>query len=241
MSSLANVEEPNNLGEQMSLMEHLEELRSRLVKSSIAVLICTVVSLMFTSTILQILIQPYGQKIIAIEPTEAIVVYFRVALTSGFILAAPFVFYQLLMFIMPGLEANEKKYIFIALPIATLLFLIGISFAWFLMIPTAIGFLSSWETDIFVTEWRSNAYIPFVTSLIFWIGVSFELPLVIFFMAKVGWVTPEFLIRQWQFAVVIAAIAAAMITPTVDPINMFIVMVPLLILYGISILFSYLA
>jgi sec-independent protein translocase protein TatC len=94
---------------------------------------------------------------------------------------------------------------------------------------------------VFVQEWQSQKYIPFITSLVFWIGLSFETPLIIFIMAKVGLVTPQFLISQWRFAVIISAIAAAMITPTVDPFNMALVMVPLIVLYGISILLSYLA
>ena len=109
------------------------------------------------------------------------------------------------------------------------------------MLPAAIGFLSSWQTEVFLQVWQSQKYIPFITSLIFWIGVSFETPLVIFIMAKLNLVTPRFLIKQWRFAIVIIAIAAAMITPTVDPFNMALVMIPLIGLYGLSILLSYLA
>jgi sec-independent protein translocase protein TatC len=109
------------------------------------------------------------------------------------------------------------------------------------MIPAAVGFLSQWQTEIFVQEWQSQKYIPFITSLLFWIGLSFETPLIIFILAKLGLVTPQFLIKQWRFAVVIIAIAAAMITPTVDPFNMALVMIPLIALYGLSILLSYLA
>jgi sec-independent protein translocase protein TatC len=109
------------------------------------------------------------------------------------------------------------------------------------MIPAAIGFLSVWQPEIFIQQWQSREYIPFVTSLLFWIGISFETPLIIFIMAKVGLVTPQFLIKQWRFAVVIIAIAAAVITPTVDPFNMGLVMLPLTLLYGLSILLSYLA
>jgi sec-independent protein translocase protein TatC len=145
------------------------------------------------------------------------------------------------MFILPGLEENEKRYIIWGVPVATLLFLIGAAFAWFLMLPTAINFLKNWQSDIFIQQWQSKEYIPFVTSLTFWIGVSFEIPLIIFIMAKVGLVTPKFLMQQWRFAIVIVAIIAAMITPTIDPFNMALVMGPLLGLYGLSILFAYLA
>lgn len=229
------------LAGQMTLLEHLEELRDRLVKAAIAVFVCTLISAAFTTQILELLIAPYGQKLQVLGPTEGITIYFRVALTAGLILAMPFLVYQFLMFIVPGLEPNEKRYVAWGVPFATLLFLIGAAFAWFIMMPAAIGFLSAWQPEIFLQQWQSREYIPFVTSLIFWVGLSFETPLIIFIMAKLGLVTPRFLIKQWRFAIVIIAIAAAMITPTVDPFNMGLVMVPLMALYGLSILLCYLA
>lgn len=226
---------------QMTLLEHLEELRNRLIRSAIAVLVCTFLVAAFTNQILALLIKPYGEKLQILGPTEGIAVFFRVALTGGLVLAMPFLIYQFLMFVLPGLEENEKRYVRWGVPVATLLFLIGVGFAWFILIPTAIGFLSTFQEDIFKTEWQSQKYIPFVTSLIFWIGVSFETPLILFILTKVGIVTPQLLLKQWRFAVIIIAILAAMITPTVDPFNMALVMLPLFALYGLSILLSYLA
>jgi sec-independent protein translocase protein TatC len=239
MSSLDKTAE--RLAGQMTLLGHLEELRDRLVKAGVAVLIGTIIAAIFTPQILKLLIDPYGQPLQVLGPTEGISIYFRVALTAGMILAMPVLVYQFLMFILPGLEEREKKYIFWGVPSATLLFLIGVAFAWFIMLPAAVGFLKEWQTDIFVQEWQSQKYIPFVTSILFWIGVSFETPLIIFIMSKLGLVTPQFLIKQWRFAFLIISIAAAMITPTIDPFNMALVMLPLIVLYGISILLSYLA
>lgn len=226
---------------QMTLLEHLEELRDRLVRVAIVVFVTTLISAAGTPYILDLLIAPYGQRLQLLGPTEGISVFFRVALTAGLVVAMPYLIYEFLMFVMPGLEEKEKRYVMWGVPFATLLFLIGVAFAWYLLIPTAIGFLSTWQAERFVTEWQSKQYIPFVTSLVFWIGVSFETPLIIFIMAKVGLVTPQFLIRQWRFAVLIISIMAAMITPTVDPFNMALVMLPLFALYGFSILLSYLA
>ncbi len=225
----------------MSLMEHLEELRSRLVKAAIAVLCCTIFSAAFTTQIIELLIAPYGNKIQILNPTEGIATYFRVAFTFGLVLSTPVVFYQFLRFILPGLEQNEIKYIIWGVPAATVLFATGVAFAWFVMLPAAIGFLSTFQDVVFVQAWQAREYIPFVTSLIFWIGLSFETPLVIFIFAKLKLVTPQFLRRQWRFAVVIIAILAAMITPTTDPFNMALVMLPLFVLYAFSILLSYLA
>jgi sec-independent protein translocase protein TatC len=234
-------ERAEQLAGQMTLLGHLEELRDRLVISAAAVFVGTLISTLFTEQILKFLIAPYGNKLQVLGPTEGIAVYFRVALTAGLILAMPVLVYHFLMFVLPGLEEQEKKYVFWGVPAATLLFLIGVAFSWYIMIPAAVGFLSQWQTEIFVQEWQSQKYIPFITSLLFWIGLSFETPLIIFILAKLGLVTPQFLIKQWRFAVVIIAIAAAMITPTVDPFNMALVMIPLIALYGLSILLSYLA
>ena len=235
------ISEEELLSGEMSLLGHFDELRDRLIKSFIAVVAGTFVMAAFTPQIFKILNAPYGRKPILIEPTEGIAVYFRVALTGGLVLTMPYLIYHVLMFILPGLEEDEKRYVAWGVPAATFLFLIGVAFSWFLLIPTAIGFLSTWQTDIFDPQWQAKKYIPFVTSLIFWIGVSFETPLIIFIMTKLGLVTPKFLLKQWRFAVVIIAIIAALITPTIDPFNMALVMFPLIVLYGLSILLSYAA
>ena len=241
MTSVNNPNEAERLAQQMTLLSHLEELRDRLVIAGIAVLVCTIVAAIFTPYILKFLISPYGEKLQVLGPTESIAVYFKVALTAGLILAMPVLLYQFLMFILPGLESDEKKYVYWGVPAASVMFLIGVSFAWFVLAPSAIGFLSTFMPDIFTQQWQSQKYIPFIASLVFWVGLSFETPLVIFIMAKLNLVTPQFLVKQWRFAVVIIAIAAAMITPTVDPVNMALVMAPLIVLYGISILLAYLA
>lgn len=234
-------EQSRQLRNQMTLLEHLDELRDRLIKSAVAVFITTLIAAAFTSQILKLLIEPYGQQVQVLGPTEGISIYFRVALTAGLVLAMPVLVYQFLMFILPGLEDNERWYIFWGVPAATFMFLIGVAFAWFIMIPAAVGFLKTWQDDLFLQVWQSQKYFPFVTSLLFWIGLSFETPLIIFILAKLGLVTPRFLLKQWRFAIVIIAIMAAMITPTVDPFNMALVMLPLIVLYGLSILLSYLA
>jgi sec-independent protein translocase protein TatC len=226
---------------ELTLLGHFDELRIRLTRMGIAVLACTFIAAAFTNQIFDILLAPYGDELLVLKPTESIAVYFRVALVGGLALAMPYLIYHVLMFILPGLEEREKSYIAWGVPAASLLFFVGVAFAWFLMLPTAIGFLKNWQTEIFIQQWQAREYIPFVLSMTFWIGVCFEIPLIIFIMAKVGIVTPIFLMQQWRFAIVIIAIIAAMITPTIDPVNMALVMTPLLGLYGLSILLAYLA
>ena len=225
----------------MPIMGHLRELRSVLIKCAVAVIITTTISLLFTTQILEFLIAPYGGMLETIDPTENVTTYFRVALMSGAVLAMPFLVYFIWGFIAPGLEEKEKRYVRYLVPGATILFILGVLFAWGVMLPAAINFLATFEPTIFKTSWRAAAYIPFVTSLMFWIGVAFELPLIVFFLAKVNLITARKLLSWWRFAIIGSAVIAALITPTVDPFNMALVMGPLVILYFLSVLFAKLA
>ncbi len=225
----------------MPIMAHLRELRNVLIKCALTLVITSAISLAFTTQILQFLIAPYGGILETIDPTENVTTYFRVALMAGAVLAMPFLVYFIWSFIAPGLKEKEKRYVLFIVPGATFLFLVGVAFAWGIMLPAAIGFLASFEPEIFKTSWRAAAYIPFVTSLMFWIGVAFELPLVVFFLAKLRIVTARQLLSWWRFAIVGAAVVAALITPTVDPFNMMLVMGPLVFLYFLSVALAKLA
>jgi sec-independent protein translocase protein TatC len=219
----------------MSLLEHLEELRDRLFKAAIGLVIGTTIGAIFAGEIFKFLLQPYGRTVQILDPTGSVTNYFRVALMVGGILAIPLITYQLMAFIIPGLTNREKRIVLTALPAITLLFLIGVMFAWFLLIPPAMDFLANFHSDIFTTEWTADGYLGFVTSLLFWMGVAFETPLVFFVLSILGVITASLLRKNWRIAVVGAAVAAALITPTIDPVNMFLVMGPLLTLYVLSI------
>jgi len=225
----------------MSILEHLRELRSRLLKATVALAVTTLLTSYFAGDIIKFLIQPYGNRLQTLGPTENVITYFRVALLSGAALAMPVIVYQILGFVIPGLTRAERRWLYISVPFTTLLFVIGILFAWLVMVPSAVGFLANFRQDLFLNEWTANEYISFVVSIAFWIGVSFQTPLVTFILAKVGLVTPGFLARNWRFAVVVIAVLAAVITPTVDPFNMALLMLPLLGLYVLSIVLAMLA
>jgi sec-independent protein translocase protein TatC len=225
----------------MPLLDHLVELRNVLIKSVVALLIGTAIAAIFTPQILQFLIAPYGSTLQTIDPTENISIYLRVSIMSGAVITMPVFVYLLWSFIAPGLEKKEKRYVRLVVPGATILFLIGVAFAWGIMLPAAIGFLSTFQAEIFKSDWRADAYIPFVTSLMFWIGVSFETPMIVFFLAKLHVVTARQLLQGWRYAIVVIAVLAAMITPTVDPFNMALVMAPLILLYFFSVLLAKLA
>jgi sec-independent protein translocase protein TatC len=230
--------EPEEDGHElrMSLLEHLEELRNRLFKAAVAIVIGTGIGALFAGDVFQYLLQPYGRPAQVLDPTGSVTNYLRVALLIGGIIAVPTITYQLMMFILPGLTRKERRTVLTALPAITVLFLVGVLFAWFLLIPPALNFLANFRSDIFTVEWTADGYLGFITSLLFWMGVAFETPLVFFVMALLGFVTPRNLINNWRIAVVGVSVAAAVITPTVDPVNMFLVMAPLMTLYLLSIL-----
>ncbi|HSH04421.1 MAG TPA: twin-arginine translocase subunit TatC [Anaerolineae bacterium] len=220
--------------DELTLLEHLEELRIRLTRVVISLIAGTAVSFLFAKRFLLFLKQHYPQELQTLGPTEGIETYFKVSLVLGASLAMPAILYQFWLFISPALEKKEKRLVYIFLPSAMGLFMTGILFAWFVLLPTAIAFLSTFLDDVFVAEWTSQEYISFVTTFLFWLGVSFEMPLIVYMLARLGFVTPQLLREQWRVAVVAIAIIAAVVTPSVDPITMLLTMVPLLILYVLS-------
>jgi len=221
-----------------TFLEHLEELALRLRNAALVLLVFSAVGLAFAKPILQFLIAPYGEKINTLGPTEGISILIKVGLAVGASVASPFVIYQIIAFISPGLEPRERRPIYFVIPAAIILFVVGAAFAWFIMIPSAIGFLKNFETDIFEVSWTADKFVPFVLALVFWIGIAFEMPLLFMFLGRLGIVSPRLLLRGWRIAVVAIAVIAAAITPTVDPFNMMLVMGPLIALYFLSIVLT---
>lgn len=221
-----------------TILEHINELRIYLTRALIGLVVATALSFAFARQVLEFLIAPYGDLLDVISPTEGIETYFKVALVCGIILSMPWILYQLWRFISPGLETSEKRYVYVFVPSATFLFLLGVTFAWLVLLPAAITFLSTFMAEIFEARWISREYISFATTFLVWIGVSFEMPLIIYFLARFGILGPKTLREQWRFAIVGIAILAAAITPSIDPVTMLLTMVPLLILYGVSIILA---
>lgn len=229
--------------EGMTLLEHVSELRDRLFKSVIALAIGSAVGLILSEQILKVLLGPYGpsKTLLVTNPTSPLTNVFTVSVTTGAILALPFILYQILAFVFPGLLPHEKRWILIGLPFGFALFAAGAAFAFFVMLPAAVSFLTGIFPSVFNVALTPDEYIPFVAGVMFWMGVAFEMPLIIFVLAKANVVNARVLKRHWRWAIIIVAALAALITPTPDPINMSIVMVPLLLLYGLSIVLAALA
>ncbi len=254
-------------GARMGFFEHIDELRVRLFRAAIALVVGTAVGVALAAPALDYLRTPYC-KVVAINdaarrgeeidvatlqnrdvdcqyvnlgPTGSVVAYFRVSLMMGAGFAIPLITYQLLMFIFPGLTRKEKRVVLMSLPAITLLFAVGVVFSWFVLMPPALGFLEGFQDNLFRSEWTADLYLSFVTSLIFWMGVAFETPLVFFVLGLLGLVSTVALMRNWRIAIIGAAVAAAVITPTIDPVNMLLVMAPLLALYLLSIVLVYIS
>jgi sec-independent protein translocase protein TatC len=214
---------------------HLNELRRRLFWCVAAMAITTGFSLFYASRIIDIMAEPIGGigKLQAIDVTESIGVFMKVSLLSGFALALPFIAFQLWIFVAPGLKRGPRLYGLVAIPAVFLFFVGGMAFAFKIMMPAALPFLLHFMGISTIP--RPSNYITFVTSLLFWIGITFEFPLVIYILAIMGLVKASVLFKQWRYAVVIIALVAAAVTPTIDPVNMSLVMAPMILLYFLSV------
>lgn len=217
------------------LLQHLNELRIRVFKVFLALILTTGISFAFSQQLVEYLAMPIGGigKLVSIELTENIAIFMKVSLLGGFVLGMPVVVYQIMAFVLPGLNRTERIWLFVMVPFATLLFATGVAFTWFIMLPSAIPFLTNFMG--ITTQVRPENYFGFTTRLMFWIGVCFEMPLVVMFLAKLKLVTAKQLLSGWRYAIVLMAVMAAAVTPTVDPVNMGLVMAPLMALYIISI------
>ena len=226
----------------MPIMAHLEELRRRLIRAALALLVTTAISFVFAEQIIEILKQPIGEaRLVFLKPTDSIANFMKVSLISGATLAMPVIVYQFFRFAAPGLTKEEKRYLLLIAPGATISFLIGAAFAYFIMLPAAITFLYGFMRDVADPFWSLDTYLSLITRMLFWVGMSFETPLIIFFLAKLDIVSAETLARNRKYAIVVVAIIAAVITPTPDPVNMGLVLLPLIALYEIAIFLARLA
>jgi sec-independent protein translocase protein TatC len=223
------------------LLDHLEALRGHLMRSLIALAIGTLIGFAFAQRVLDWMSQPIGgmKKLQAIEVTESVGAFMKVSLLTGFVLAFPYILLEIFAFVNPGLKRRERILLLTSIPVATVLFLCGVAFAYFVMLPAALPFLLNFLG--IATVPRPSNYINFTTSLLFWIGISFTFPLVVFALASVGLVRSVTLLKSWRFAIVGIAVMAAVITPTVDPVNMSLLMLPMIVLYGLGILLAAIA
>ena len=218
---------------------HLEELRRRLIICLVALAAGIIIAFAFADQLFHILILPAGAiNLIFVEVTEMLGAYMQVCLIGGIIIAMPVLVYELIIFIAPALTPMEKKYVFIALPFILIMFIGGVLFGYFVLIPPALQFLLSLGSGIAIPQIRIGNYISLVARLLLAIGLVFETPVLTTFLARLGIVSWRWLLAQWKWAIILAFILGGLITPTIDPVNQTLVALPLIILYLLSILLA---
>jgi sec-independent protein translocase protein TatC len=225
-------------------VEHLVELRRRIFTVLGAMIVGAIIALFFANNLLVWLALPaHGAPLIVLRPTDMVMAYIEVVLSVAAVVTLPVLLYEILMFIRPALETEQEISTFrgiaiFGMPLVLIFFLLGGSFAYFIMLPFALQYLMSFGNDVAKASWNVREYYSFVFSVLLWIGASFETPLVMALLARLGLVSPHLMAKQWRYAIVGTALVAAAITPTVDPFNMMLVMLPLLCLYFGGVLLS---
>jgi len=232
-------EDDPDVFEEMTLAEHLEELRTRLVRSCVALGVAFIAGVILATPMLHLIkstaqVESFDQN----DVTEGITDFFKVALYIAVALAFPIIFYQVFAFIAPGLTRKEKRIVYSSLPFVVLLFLAGASFAFFFAIPRAFKFLSSFQSDTFEFSPTFGSVAAFFIQVSLGMGIAFETPVVMFLLARLGMVSPKRMSSVRRYAAVVVLVAAAIITPTPDPINMMIVAIPIYLIYELGIIFA---
>ena len=235
------------MARELSITEHLRELRRRVLICVVAILAGSMASFAFYRQIIEFLSRPAydleagtGLELVFIEVTELLTTAVKVSFVAGFVLALPVILYQVLMFVAPGLTGRERRYLFLFMPAALLAFAAGVAFAYYVLTPPALRFLLGFS-DVATPLIRISNFVNLMVRLLFWMGVAFETPLIMFMLAQLGIVSAQRLSRFRRYWVVIAFILAAIITPTFDPVNQALVAGPLLVLYELGVLLARLA
>jgi sec-independent protein translocase protein TatC len=239
LPKLPDPNEPDVFAE-MTLLEHMEELRDRIIKSVIAIGIAFIAGTVMAGPMLKRLqIEANAQTgFDIVSPTDPITLYFRMALYIAIGLALPVLLWQAIGFLLPGLTHREKRFLIFSMPFVILLFLLGAAYGFFFAAPRALAFLSGFMSDLYQWSPEGEETISFFLTLMLGLGLAFQLPVIMFLLAKLGIVSPRKMRSWWRYAVVILLVVAAVVTPSTDPFNMMIVFAPLYLLYEAGILVS---
>ncbi len=241
---LPRLPDPNqpDVFEEMTLLEHMIELRDRIVKIVIAVAVAFIAGVFLAGPLLEVLKDQANatEGLDILSPTEPLMLYFKIALYIAIGFALPVILWQVFGFLSPGLTKREKRVLISSLPFVTLLFLLGAGYAFYVAAPRAFDFLSNFRPDLFDWSPQGSEIVSFYLTLMIGLALAFQLPVVMFLLAKLSLVTPRKMREFRKYALLIIFIAAAVITPSSDPFNLAMVAIPLLLLYELGILTSYL-
>ncbi len=227
---------PESKPVKLPFLDHLEELRVRLIISLIAVVVASCFFYPFSNEFLAFLMKPM-ERLYFTSPGEALVATFSITLLGGFCLASPFLFYQVWQFVALGLKPNERRHLLFYAPWSLVLFLAGVLFAYVYVLPLMLKFFLSFASETIVPLITVSQYISFVGTLCLSFGIIFELPLAIHFLTKIGIATPTFLIQKRRHAIVAIFIVSAVLTPP-DYVSQILMAIPMMALYELGILFS---
>src|SRR5581483_7283843 len=220
---------------ELSLVQHLAELRDRLMVAAIAVVITTALSFVFSVQIIRFLMLPAGvTHLVALSPTENFTTFMRVSLFSGIALAMPVILYEIYAYIDPALLPHERRFALRLGPFVLLLFVTGMLFCYFLLLPNALKFLITFGSDVIDNQLRASEYISFVTTFILGVGLVFEVPVVIYGLVAVHVVKRSWLTKQRRYVFLLVFVVGAIITPPPDPSNQTLVAVPMYLLWELG-------
>ena len=227
----------------MSLREHLLELRKRLTIAAIAVVVLSFSLWPFKDQVFEMMRSPLPDRVTLqqIAPTEGFFTFIKLSMLAGAGFASPIVLYQALAFVAPGLYANEKRWLYLSIPATSIMFIIGVMFAWFVVLRFTMGFLTTFTPEFIKTDLTLDNYVTFVAKLLLAVGVVFETPFVVFLSAKLGIISTKQLSQFRRYAIVVIVIVAAVITPTPDPFTQMTVAIPMYLLYELGVLMAKIA
>jgi len=223
----------------MGLFEHVKELRQRLFRAVISWILATLLASAFADLIVEWLVQPLeGGSVIVLSPTEAPIIYFKIALATGFGLALPYILFQVYGFVAPGLYPNERSIVLLGIPAVFVFFILGALFTLQVLIPVSMPVLMGFLGEVVEPTYSLENYLSFVTTLVVWMGLLFQTPLVIYIISRFGFVTPTQLAKARKIVWFLAAIFAAVVTPTTDPVTLLLVTGPFITLYELGIILA---
>lgn len=226
----------------MTFSEHLEELRQRILNSIYSVLICIFLSFLVIKPLIQFLEIPAKNiRLLQLSPGEFLFVAIKVAGYSGLIISLPYIFYQIILFISPGLTDREKRLILPALLGSAILFFIGLFFSWWVLVPAAVSFFIKFGADIVEPIWSIERYFDFVLLLMSSTALAFQLPILQFILGSLGIISTDKMITNWRSVVLFSAILSAVITPSTDPLTMSLLASSIVILFFIGTGLTYLS
>ncbi|HEX4743383.1 MAG TPA: twin-arginine translocase subunit TatC [Candidatus Limnocylindria bacterium] len=224
---------------ELSLLQHLDELRRRLTVAAITVAIAAALSFTYAEHLIRLLLIPSGvTKCVALAPTENFATFMHVSLFAGIAFAMPVVLYEIYKYVDPALLPKERRFVLRLGPFVLALFVAGMAFCYFLLLPSALGFLTNIGGGVIDNQLRCAEYLSFVTTFILAMGIVFQMPAIIFVLVRVGIVKRPWLLRQRRFVFLGVFLLGALITPTPDPFNQALVALPMYLLFEFGLLIS---